>query len=91
MTRANISPDCICFYLLSLYRLNNLENKSQLVRDLHSGKIMWVSNLVVGKYVFQTKYVDCIDSYMRRNATRTVQQLLLNNDYNDIIKETGIK
>ena len=52
---------------------------------------MWVSNLVVGKYVFQTKYVDCIDSYMRRNATRTVQQLLLNNDYNDIIKETGIK
>lgn len=91
MTRANITPDCICFYLLSLYPLNNLENKSQLERDLHSGKIMWVSNLVVGKYVFQTKYVDCIDSYMRRNATRTVQQLLLNNDYNDIIKETGIK
>ncbi|MDD7319181.1 MAG: gliding motility protein GldB [Prevotella sp.] len=91
MTRGNITSDCICFYLLSLYPLDNLENRSQLDRDLHTGKIMWVSNLVVGKNVFRTKYVECIDAYMRKHSSLTVLQLLLENDHDDIIKKTGIE
>ncbi|WP_317125330.1 gliding motility protein GldB [Prevotella sp. OH937_COT-195] len=91
MNRENITPDCVCFYLLSLYPMKNIENRSQVERDLHFGKIMWVSNLIVGKSIFQTKYVDCIDSYMRKNSNLTVQQLLIENDYEEIIKNTGIK
>lgn len=91
MKRENIIPDCIFFYLLSLYPMENIEKRSQLERDLHFGKIMWVSNLVVGRQAFATRYVDRIDSYMKRKSLLTVQQLLSEDDYSDIMKTTGTK
>ena len=91
MKRENIIPDCMFFYLLSLYPMENIEKRSQLERDLHFGKIMWVSNLVVGRQAFATRYVDRIDSYMKRKSLLTVQQLLSEDDYSDIMKTTGTK
>ena len=41
MTRENIVPDCLNFYLLSLYPMYDFESRTQLERDLHIGKIMW--------------------------------------------------
>ncbi|MCI6160238.1 MAG: gliding motility protein GldB [Prevotellaceae bacterium] len=84
MTRNHIVPDCICFYLLSIYRMSNFEDHSQLERDLHMGKVMWVSNLATGKQFFQTKYTKMIDNYMKKNPKYTVEQLLKLDDYTKI-------
>jgi hypothetical protein len=37
------------------------------------------------------KSVDSINTYMLKNSTKTILQLLVSNEYNDIIKETGIQ
>ena len=60
-------------------------------RDLHFGKIMWVVNMITGNKMYTTKYVDSINTYMLKNSTKTILQLLVSNEYNDIIKETGIQ
>jgi len=49
MVRSFIVPDCLTFYLLSLYPLKNHESRSQLERDLHMGKMMWTANRALGQ------------------------------------------
>ncbi len=44
MTRAYIVPDAMVFYLLSFYPLSNIDKRTQLERDLHIAKIMWITN-----------------------------------------------
>ncbi len=84
MTREYIVPDCLTFYLLSIYPMVNFDNRPQLDRDLHMGKIMWTVNKVMGKKIFDTKYVNTIQSYIKRNPKTTVKQLLENEDYSPI-------
>ena len=90
MSRSFIVPDCLCFYLLSLYPLDNFESRPQVERDLHFGKIMWVTNMITGNNAFNTKYVESINTHMLKHSTKTILQLLVSNDYSDIIRETGI-
>lgn len=52
---------------------------------------MWVVNMITGNKMYTTKYVDSINTYMLKNSTKTILQLLVSNEYNDIIKETGIQ
>ncbi len=80
MTRSHIVPDCITFYLLSLYPMHGFDHCPQLERDLHMGKIMWATNKAIGREVFSTPYVQTIASYMKHNPNVTVQQLLETND-----------
>ena len=84
MTREYIVPDCLTFYLLSLYPMANFDNRPQLDRDLHMGKIMWVVNKAMGKKVFKSKYVRTINSYTKRYPKVTVKQLLEDEDYSPI-------
>lgn len=84
MTRQNIVPDCISFYLLSLYPLKDFDFRTQEDRDLHMGKVMWVTNRCVGKVFFQTRFVSIIDSFMRSNPGITVEALLKMTDYSQI-------
>ena len=84
MTREYIVPDCLTFYLLSLYPMANFDNRPQLDRDLHMGKIMWVVNKAMGKTVFQSKYVRTINSLTKRYPKVTVKQLLEDEDYSPI-------
>ena len=84
MTREYIVPDCLTFYLLSLYPMANFDNRPQLDRDLHMGKIMWVVNKAMGKTVFQSKYVRTINSFTKRYPKVTVKQLLEDEDYSPI-------
>ena len=76
MSRTYIVPDCLTFYLLSIYPMDDFDNRSQLDRDLHMGKIMWVVNKAMNKEVFTTSYVKTISSYLKRNPKITVRQLL---------------
>lgn len=81
MTRSYIVPDCVTFYLLSLYPMPGYEQRSQLERDLHMGKVMWVANKAIGREVFDTDYVGMVDRYMHKHRDVTVAQLLESDDY----------
>lgn len=84
MSREYIVPDCLTFYLLSVYPMTKFEERPQLDRDLHMGKIMWTVNKLMGKNVFQSKYVNSINTYIRRNPKITVKQLLEDEDCSPI-------
>lgn len=86
MTRDNIVPDCLNFYLLSLYPMYDFESRTQLERDLHMGKIMWVCNIALGNKFFKSRYINMIEKYMNRNKTVSTDSLLRNKDYSHIIK-----
>lgn len=81
MTRSYIVPDCIGFYLLSLYPMPHDRALTQAERDKHIGKIQWVVNQVLGKELFNTQYVQMIERYMKKHQDTIVEQLLKNNNY----------
>lgn len=87
MTRDNIVPDCLSFYLLSLYPLSDSETRKQIDRDLHMGKIQWVCNLVLDKKFFDSRYVQIIDKYMAKYKSMPIESLLKNNDYTEVKKD----
>ncbi|MBQ8154612.1 MAG: gliding motility protein GldB [Prevotella sp.] len=83
MTRSMIIPDCVGFYILSLYPMPSRE-MSQEDRDMHMGKIQWVVNKVTDKIVFDNHRVASVDSFMKRNKQTSVEQLLRNNNYSEL-------
>lgn len=85
MTRAYIVPDCLVFYLLSIYPMAQADKRSQLERDLHMAKIMWTVNKAVSQKFFKTKYVTMVDNYMRRHPDKDIEQVLLNDDYTALL------
>lgn len=84
MSRQYIVPDCLTFYLLSIYPMEDFDNRPQLDRDLHMGKIMWAVNKAMGKEFFDTQYVRTVNDYVKRNPKVTVKQLLEDEDYSPI-------
>lgn len=85
MSREYIVPDCLSFYLLSLYPMPDFESRSQLERDLYIGKIMWICNKVLGSNFFKSRYITAVDQYMNNNKSVTIASMLDNNDYTKII------
>jgi hypothetical protein len=83
MSRKFIVPDCVGFYLLSLYPMPKDRPLSQLDRDIHIGKIQWVVNKAMGEEVFRTLYVRMADRYMRLHPNVSIAQMLGNNQYSD--------
>ena len=81
MSRENIVPDCLSFYLLSIYQMPNFDKRSQQEKDLHMGKVMYVVNQIIGYKVFTTKYIDAVESYMKDNKSVTLDTLLKSDDY----------
>lgn len=81
MGRGYIVPDCISFYLLSLYPMDNYDSRTQREKDLHMGKVMYVVNKAVGEEVFDTEYIQTIANYMRHHPGKTYEQLLSEDDY----------
>ena len=84
MSRQYIVPDCLTFYLLSIFPMDQFDTRPQLDRDLHMGKIMWAVNKAMGKEIFKTKYVNTINAYVKRNPKVTVKELLKDEDYSPI-------
>ena len=84
MSRNYIVPDCLTFYLLSIYPMADFDNRPQLDRDLHMGKIMWTVNKAMGKNVFVTQYVRTINDFVKRNPKVTIKQLLEDENYSPI-------
>lgn len=81
MTRSMITPDCLGFYLLSLFPMPTKENLTQEERDRHMGKIQWVVNQVTERQIFTNSHVAMVDSFMKRNKDVNIEQLLSDNNY----------
>lgn len=81
MSREYIVPDCLVFYLVSLYPLPGHDKRSQHVKDLHMGKVMWVVNQALGNHFFKGANVSAIASYMKRNPHVGIPELLKSDDY----------
>lgn len=89
MTREYIVPDCMSFYLISLYPMENYEERPQMDRDLHMGKVMWIVNRVMARQVFNSRYVNIIDRYMHRHPKVSYEQLLKMEDLSSIYPDTA--
>lgn len=76
MVREAIVPDCMSFYLLSLYPLDHHDTLTQYQRDVHMGKIMWIVNHLIGRKYFNTKYTAIVDRYVRTNPKLTLKNIL---------------
>ena len=86
MNRQYIVPDCIGFYLLSMYPMPQNRALSQQERDTHIGKILWVVNKALGKNMFNSLYTRMVERYMKRNKNLSLDQMLKNNNYSDFRK-----
>lgn len=76
MNRHNIVPDCIGFYLLSLYPMPHDRQTSQLERDMYVGKVQWVVNQAMDRQVFNTLYTRNVGHFMKTHSDVTIEQLL---------------
>ena len=76
MVRKMIVPDCLSFYILSLYPLPDDDEFIQHNRNLHMGKIQWVVNQVMKRDVFSNEHVDSTERLMSKHKEMTINQLL---------------
>lgn len=84
MVRSMIVPDCMLFYLLSLFPVPPDMEQSQLEHDIHIGKIQWAVNRIIGRGAFSGKYVDVVERYMRKNKDKGVTGLLRHDNCSEI-------
>ncbi len=77
MERRYIVPDCLVFYLLSLYPLKNFDSCSQQQRDEHIGRVMWVANKALDTDFYKTDHVRKADRFMKKHPTMSVKRYLL--------------
>lgn len=80
MVRSMIVPDCLCFYILSIYPLPNYLERPQEERDLHMGKIQWIVNKATDRRVFKNDHVAMVADYMKKNPKVTMSELLSSTD-----------
>ena len=64
--------------------MKNFDTRSQLEKDLHMGKLMWVTNKAIGTELFRTDYVRMVNAYMRKHGNTTIKQLLESDEYKDM-------
>lgn len=76
MNREYISPDCLSFYLMSIYPLHNFDTCPQTERDLHMGKIQWIVNRALERHFYKGRAVDAVDKYMKQHAGISYENLL---------------
>ena len=86
MDRSMIVPDCLSFYILSLYPLSADRMESQMERDMHMGKIQWIVNNVTERQVFDNPSVALIADFMKDQAHLSFDQLLRYTDYSVLKK-----
>ena len=77
MTRSYIVPDCLSFYLLSLYPLSPERDTVAVWRNQHMGRIQHVVNLVLERRHFNNPHVDRAANLMKARPEMTARQLLL--------------
>lgn len=81
MSREYILPDCLTFYLTSIYPLKNFDLRPQIERDLYIGKMQWIVNQTMAKRIYHSRYEEAVDNYMKRNPKTSYDDLLRMADF----------
>jgi hypothetical protein len=85
MVRSMIVPDCLSFYLLSVYpsrRFGEAQRDApagdslRRERDVHMGRIQWVVNQLMGRDVFDSEAVVQTDQFMKKHRGMRYDLLL---------------
>lgn len=76
MNREMIVPDCLSFYLLSLYPMPRDVMNKQESRDQHMSKIQWVVNEVTGRQVFKNDLISAVGRYVENNPRQSFDDML---------------
>lgn len=76
MVRDMIVPDCLGFYILSLYPLPDAQKSTQQQRDIHMGRIQWIVNQVTGRDVFDNEFVTAAEQLMKKRHSMNFHLLL---------------
>lgn len=79
MCREYIVPDCLTFYLISLYPMRNFEISSQYDRDIHMARIQWLVNRAMNQSFFKSEFVDRVEKKMSAKNAPSIEQLMINN------------
>jgi len=82
MVRQMIVPDCLSFYILSLYPMPSDLAMSLQGRNLYMGKIQWVVNHVMQRKIFNSDQVDAAEHLMAQHKDMTIDQLLSSKNLN---------
>lgn len=85
MRREDIVPDCLTFYLMSIFTLPNYDLRSQFERDVYMAKIQWVVNKAIGLNYYQGKYIDMVSKYMKTNLYIKYEDLLKDTDFSPFL------
>mgnify|MGYP006988885107 CR=1 FL=1 len=80
MVRQMIVPDCLGFYILSLYPMPRDLALTQEGRDHYMGKIQWVVNYVMKRKIFKNEHVDATERLMTTHQDMAFDQLLSSNN-----------
>lgn len=75
MTRSSIVPDCVGFYLLSLYPIPENDTTAS-ARMRHIGKIQYVVNQVLDHPLFDNESVQRVEDYVSEHKGLSVEKLL---------------
>ena len=75
MTRDYIVPDCISFYLMSVFPIVEDMHPSRYDKDIYIAKVQWLTNKVTRRTIFEGIYIDKVDNYMKKNSKTTVREL----------------
>lgn len=76
MTRGMIVPDCLSFYLLSLYPPSADSQGNPQERLRHMGRIQWVVNQLTDSAVFHGDHVEAVSRYMNGHPKVSIADLL---------------
>jgi len=76
MTREYIVPDCLGFYLLSLYPIPEKADTLQDLRHWHMMKIQYVVNQAMGQKFFSNDTIDLLERYKKANPRLSAAELL---------------
>ena len=76
MVRSMIVPDCLGFYILSLYPLSHNHETTKEERDQHMAKIQWVVNKIMKRKVFDNVNISEVEKMMNKNKKLTIEELL---------------
>ena len=76
MTREDIVPDCLCFYLLSFYPLAPEDEMSAERRFWHISKIQCLVNEVLGRRHFSNETITLLEQYRRQHRSLPASDFL---------------
>ena len=85
MERDYIVPDCITFYLFSVFPYMPHQQNNPVEQRLHDAAILWAANRIMGKSFFDVKEIQFVEAYMKKNPSVSLKKLLQCENYGSLL------